>query len=350
MQTYTILDSIPFLSKSFTFKIMFVSFIGIHVPLLGVIFLLLFLESQLFSEPLNLFLIVLGFTLLATAVTLFIIRNLLNPLKKVKDGFNQYIMQGNVPVMPQKYQDEVGQLMIDTQFTIVQIETLQKMKEEFISILSHDIRNAFNEIHTSAQLKDKGLKLEGIDLSENIRKIAKNQLQMLDETINVIKSRQHNYNKAIKSESIDSASIMEDVLTQFNSKLKKKAITVSTDLHKGEFKGPQMLIKNVLTNLLSNAIKFTGSGGKIAVGMRISRRNLIIEVKDTGIGFDQASVEKIFEFDSSVGREGTEKEVSHGIGMYLTQRLLGYQKGTIEAFSEGLGKGATFTATLPLKR
>ena len=103
-----------------------------------------------------------------------------------------------------------------------------------------------------------------------------------------------------------------------------------------------------MVNLLSNAVKFTPDGGKVDVAARNLGRNIQIAVRDTGIGIAPEDHAAVFEEFKQVGRDYTRKAEGTGLGLALTKRFVELHGGEIRLESE-LGKGATFTFTLPVR-
>ena len=107
--------------------------------------------------------------------------------------------------------------------------------------------------------------------------------------------------------------------------------------------------KQILLNLLSNAVKFTPDGGRIEVSARADGDNVAVAVHDTGIGIAPEDQEAVFEEFRQVGRNYTNKQEGTGLGLALTRKFVELHGGRIWLESE-LGKGSTFTFTIPMKR
>ena len=106
--------------------------------------------------------------------------------------------------------------------------------------------------------------------------------------------------------------------------------------------------KQILLNLLSNAVKFTPEGGRITVGARQLDSMVEVSVTDTGIGIAPADCEAVFEEFRQVGTDYTKKSEGTGLGLALTRKFVELHGGTIKVTSV-LGKGSTFSFTLPLE-
>ena len=107
-------------------------------------------------------------------------------------------------------------------------------------------------------------------------------------------------------------------------------------------------LQQVFTNLISNAIKFTPDGGKISIGINRTAETVEVHVKDTGHGIDPDALPNIFRQFSQgeIGR--SRSNTGLGLGLSIVKILVNKHRGTVRAFSEGLGKGSEFTVTLPL--
>jgi len=124
-------------------------------------------------------------------------------------------------------------------------------------------------------------------------------------------------------------------------------LTVATDKSVGAMEGDERKVKQILFNLLSNAVKFTPSGGTVTLAARAADGQVVISVRDTGIGISAEDQEKIFEEFYQVGNSRTQEGT--GLGLALTRRLVELHHGRLAVESE-VGVGSTFTATMPLSQ
>src|SRR5262249_48890419 len=107
-------------------------------------------------------------------------------------------------------------------------------------------------------------------------------------------------------------------------------------------------IAQVLTNLLSNAVKFTSARGRIHVRLRQVGTRLEVSVADTGEGMDPAFLPHIFDSFRQADASRSRKHGGLGLGLALVKQLTELHGGTVEARSDGIGKGSTFLVNLPL--
>ncbi|NLT49488.1 MAG: hypothetical protein GXX85_01055 [Ignavibacteria bacterium] len=106
------------------------------------------------------------------------------------------------------------------------------------------------------------------------------------------------------------------------------------------------MVKTIFRNLMSNAIKFTDRGGKIDIKVELNDENILIKVKDTGVGMEQGKINKLFQIDQNVSSAGTQNEEGSGLGLILCKEFIHLNKGEISVKSQQ-GKGTEFSFTLP---
>lgn len=127
----------------------------------------------------------------------------------------------------------------------------------------------------------------------------------------------------------------------------KKNITIETNSTKDNVFADNSLTTTILRNLLTNAIKFTKANGKVTVATQRKGKFLEVSITDTGVGIDPKNIDKLFRIDSKISSPGTDSETGTGLGLILCKEFVEKQGGRIWVTSD-LGKGSTFTFTLPL--
>src|SRR5690606_23484106 len=130
MNLYISLSKIKFLRKSYIAKFLFIAFLGIHIPLIGLIIFILNFESAF--SPTTISMLALLLTLMATAITLFVLNSLMQPIKVMSKALNLYRSSKIVPNFLGEFDDEAGRLMQDIQSTVVENETLLQNKQDLI--------------------------------------------------------------------------------------------------------------------------------------------------------------------------------------------------------------------------
>jgi signal transduction histidine kinase len=113
--------------------------------------------------------------------------------------------------------------------------------------------------------------------------------------------------------------------------------------------GDTTRLQQVFWNLLKNASKFTPEGGSIRVESRNEPGNLIVDLTDSGIGFEPNAINRIFEAFTQASEEVTRAFGGLGLGLAIAKATVEAHGGTLQATSEGPGRGATFCVQLPLR-
>lgn len=347
MFLYQLLSKIPFLRKSFVLKILSVTFIGIHIPLLAVIFILILPGHESLS-PLLVGTTVLAFTLIATGVTLLVLNRLLVPIRKVKNSLEDYLHQSKLPHLPYHYEDEVGLLMNDTQYALTQLDALFQEKRSLLALLTHDLKNGFGNTVKALQLIQMGEK-EPDEMVDVMQKSASAQVEFYSRSMEMLLN-DHFTNKFAKNiREVDVSEMVDQIIQGRKASLDHKELNISKELPPMTVNLKSEILSKVVSNVLDNAIKFTPKGGNISVQGGSYDNMVVVKVRDQGIGFQATDVHKIFQANSPMGRRGTEGEKSRGVGMYLCKTLIEKNGGSIMASSEGPNKGSTFVISIPVE-
>ena len=143
---------------------------------------------------------------------------------------------------------------------------------------------------------------------------------------------------------------LENAVTLVRERAARHGITLELDLDPrlGELVGDERKVKQVLLNLLSNAVKFTPEGGRMSLKAVLTNGLVEISVSDTGIGIAPEDQAAIFEEFRQVGSDETRKQEGTGLGLTLAKKFVELHGGRLWVESE-LGRGSTFTFTLPLR-
>jgi len=344
MKTYHSLSKIKFLNK-YSYKFLFIAFLGIHVPLLGILFYTLFVSEV---TTLTIILIILGLTLGATALTLLMLNNLLSPIIKGKIALSEFVENNTVPQLPINYSDEVGEVLKNIQLTIENLDAVNKEKEEVTELISHDLKTPVHQSLSVLQLlrdevEDPVKSIEYIDILENI--ITK-QKDFLEDMIKMLKSKNVEMS-AVNFERFQISELIKMVISSQAVNIENKNLKVENKVPTKIYTiGHVQAFKKVISNLLNNAIKFSKAGGNIVFEGEQKDNTIILKTRDFGTGFTEKTKEIMFR-KFIPGHLGTEGEPSIGLGLHISQSIVKKHGGTIKAQSEGKDQGATMTIMLP---
>ncbi|RUT71901.1 sensor histidine kinase [Flavobacterium cupreum] len=349
MKLYHNLSQIGFLKKSYAFKFLFVAFIGIHIPLIGILFFVLYFETAVSPSSILIFSLIM--TLLATLITLVVLKQLIKPIAIASKSLDDYRNNRRLSVLPTEYTDEAGLLMCNIQESIYEAESYINEKQDLIYMLSHDLKNFAGNPQGLANLI----------ISENPSDSVKNLAGLICESTNLQFRYIENFIKLL-NEQDQIAKINQEVKTiifpnilpfineQVEQRLIDKNIklSLSLELNEARLRIDEGLLVQVLVNLISNAIKFSYFDSEVKVRIYFEKEKLVITVTDKGIGFNKDQIDELFKKFTPMSRLGTAKESSTGIGLYLCKKIIERNRGELSAASEGKNKGAEFKLVFEL--
>ena len=226
------------------------------------------------------------------------------------------------------------------------------LKDKMFSVISHDLRSPVSSIKLALDFISKGLVKPTDELfNETIKGLVKTTDEayiLLENLLGWAKSQSNIL--TVFPESLDLKSLASSIagLLKLNSENKK--ISIENNIPEGitVFADMQM-IQSVLRNLLSNALKFTPENGSIEMNALEMNTEVIISIKDSGVGISEPSLKRIFDQDQPVKTLGTNKESGSGLGLILCKDFVEKNGGRIWVESEK-GKGSTFSFTVPVNR
>lgn len=230
--------------------------------------------------------------------------------------------------------------------TIEQNIALLEMRKNIILTISHDIRAPLNVISGSAELAvDTREKKRRNTHLNNIRIVCRHIVHLLNNLLDV-----YRLNEAKETRNdvpFNLNALLERIAFGFSHVVNNKGILFNHDFTGTDVKlcGDVDRIEQILDNLLSNAVKFTETG-TISLNARYNEGELVLEIKDTGIGMSEDALSRIFHpFERLGSVRNTE---GFGLGLPITKGLVNLLGGTIDVTS-GIDRGSTFRVTLPLK-
>lgn len=232
----------------------------------------------------------------------------------------------------------------------------ERLRTEFFANISHEFRTPINVILGAIQLMDiylsgmHDLKYSGkfINLNKSMRQNCYRLIRLVDNLIDITKIDSGFLELNLKN--YDIVKIVRDINSSISEfvKLKSLNLELCCNIDEKVIACDPDKIERILLNLLSNAIKFTKAGDKISVNLTQEKNELIIGIKDSGIGIKKENLEIIFERFRQVNKSLTRENEGSGIGLSLVKLLVEMHEGTIEVKSE-YGKGSEFTVKLPIK-
>ncbi|MBK7859856.1 MAG: PAS domain S-box protein [Archangiaceae bacterium] len=222
-----------------------------------------------------------------------------------------------------------------------------RRKDEFLAILSHELRNPLAPILSAAQL----MKLRGDVASPNEREVILRQthhlIRLVDDLLDV--SRVTSGKIVLHKEPVDLAVVVANAVeaTAPLFELRQHRLTVSAPGDALTVNGDAVRLTQVASNLLSNAARYTPPGGSIEIAAWREGGEAMLRVADNGDGIDAAFLPRIFEMFVQGERGRDRAEGGLGLGLALVQSLVALHGGSVAAESGGKGRGSVFTVRLP---
>jgi signal transduction histidine kinase len=229
-------------------------------------------------------------------------------------------------------------------------EEANRLKDEFLAIVSHELRAPLNAMLGWVTLAREGsLDEEGKERAlEIVERNARTQKKLVDDLLDV--SSIITGNLSLEFESADIASIIESAVESVRPAAEAKGVGLQTQLEPlvDMLQLDRNRFQQVISNLVHNAVKFTSTGGAVKVRLRYRNGRAEIEVIDTGIGIAPEFLPFVFDRFRQADGSITRRHGGLGLGLAIVRSLVEMHGGTVGVESAGLGQGATFRITLPL--
>ncbi|MDZ8185760.1 MAG: MASE1 domain-containing protein [Nostoc sp. ChiSLP02] len=229
-------------------------------------------------------------------------------------------------------------------------EKANRLKDEFLAILSHELRNPLNPILGWATLLKKdsleqATKIRGI---ETIERNAKLQIQLIEDLLDV--SRIQRGKITLNIQPVNLANTIEEAKETIGLAIEAKNISLETvlDYDICMVAGDAGRLQQIIWNLLSNAVKFTPAAGKIKIRLQQVNNYAEVQVQDNGKGIIPEFLPFVFDYFRQADATSTREFGGLGLGLAIVKHLTELHGGTVKAESAGEGMGATFTVRLPL--
>ena len=231
-----------------------------------------------------------------------------------------------------------------------ELSDADRRKDEFLATLAHELRNPLAPIRNGLQL----MKMPGVSAAaaEQIRSMMERQIthmvRLIDDLMDVSRitrgklllRTEHVALAVVVNTAVEaSRPLVEQMGQELSVTLPQQALTVNADLTR---------LAQVFLNLLNNAAKYSRPGGHIHLHVEGQGSEVVVSVKDTGIGIAAEQLPHIFEMFAQVDRSLDTSRSGLGVGLALVKRLVEMHGGRVGARSEGLGTGSEFVVRLPL--
>jgi signal transduction histidine kinase/putative methionine-R-sulfoxide reductase with GAF domain len=233
-----------------------------------------------------------------------------------------------------------------------QLEAASRHKSEFLANMSHELRTplnaviGFSEVLTERMFGDLNDKQD--EYLRDIHASGQHLLSLINDILDLSKIEAGRMELELSDFDLPSAIDNAVILVRERAGRKGIALARTLDERVGAIRGDERKLKQVLLNLLSNALKFTPEGGRVEVRAAVADGMVEVSVADTGVGIAPEDQEAVFEEFRQVGTADKKVEGT-GLGLTLARKFIELHGGRIWVQSQ-VGRGATFTFTVPLPR
>ncbi|WP_234536911.1 sensor histidine kinase [Paenibacillus pseudetheri] len=301
-----------------------------------------------FGELRVFFAVIIGFTVLfSLGFVMISVLHVVKPITRLTTATKR-ISKGRYDIKLNTWrQDEIGQLASHFMIMSRELERTNRARQEFVANVSHEIESPLTSIQGFAQtLKDPTLPEDERIQYLNIIDQESHRLSMLSKQLLTLSSLDYDPN-SLQKKSIDLRAQLRQVVQIMEWRLTEKQLAVRLNLADISVHGDSNLLYQVWMNLITNAIKYTPAEGSIMISAKLDEGNCVVTFSDTGEGIPPEELPLIFDRFYKVDRARTRETHSSGLGLAITQKIVETHNGTIEV-SSAIGKGTTFTVTLPL--
>jgi PAS domain S-box-containing protein len=222
-------------------------------------------------------------------------------------------------------------------------------RDDFLAVLAHELRNPLAPIRNALQV----IRLGNHDpaLIEQMRAMAERQVGHMSRLVDALLDLSRISRGLIRllKEPVDVAQTVQRAVEGVEALVQDRRLTLSVSLPAQPVYAlaDSTRLQQVVGNLLSNAAKYTDPGGHILLTVRLEGADLVLRVRDTGVGIPPDMLPRIFDLFVQAERRLDNSQGGLGIGLTLVQKLVEMHGGSITAHSEGPGKGSEFVVRLP---
>ncbi|HEY8520029.1 MAG TPA: response regulator [Gammaproteobacteria bacterium] len=229
------------------------------------------------------------------------------------------------------------------------LQQASRRKDEFLAMLSHELRNPLAPIRSAVEVMRRVAPLD--PRISWAREVVERQVthlaQLVDDLLDVSRITQGKV--TLQREPVELGKIVSECIETSRAQIEAKRQRLVLDLPAAPVwvHGDVARLAQVFGNLLSNAVKYTPEGGTVEVSMAAQRGEVVVKVRDTGIGIEPQFLPHIFELFTQGDRTLDRSQGGLGVGLTVVKRLVHLHQGRVEACSHGLGKGSEFRVVLP---
>ena len=228
-------------------------------------------------------------------------------------------------------------------------EAVNRRQNEFLAMLAHELRNPLSPLAMAASLleRDAGAAPQQLRLASVITRQVDHMARLLDDLLDAARLSSGKIRLAV--ETLALADVLRHAVETVQPRILERGQALDVELPAAAVavEGDKVRLAQVFTNLLGNASKYTGDGGRLRLAAHADPDQIVVTISDDGTGIAPEVLPYIFDLFTQGPRSLARSEGGLGVGLNVVRNLVGMHRGTVEAHSDGPGRGSRFTVRLP---
>ncbi len=226
-------------------------------------------------------------------------------------------------------------------------EEKKKIRFQFISVLSHELKSPIAAVSNYLKLMEK--KIAGNDISAYSEFINRSQIRIKDmeklifDLLDLTRIESGEKKRDLSKVNFDS--VIEKILGNHAEDIKNRGITVEKNIAQADLTADRTELEIIANNLISNAVKYNTEGGKIKVQLSKKEGSVCFSVADTGIGIEEKDIDRLFKEFSRIKNEKTQSISGSGIGLSTVKKIVSLYNGSVSVSSK-VNEGSEFSIIL----
>ncbi|MFS2214739.1 sensor histidine kinase, partial [Telluria sp. Tellsp104] len=224
-------------------------------------------------------------------------------------------------------------------------EAVNRRQNEFLAMLAHELRNPLSPLAMAASLleRDAGAAPQQLRLASVITRQVDHMARLLDDLLDAARLSSGKIRLAV--ETLALADVLRHAVETVQPRILERgqALDVELPATAVAVEGDKVRLAQVFTNLLGNASKYTGDGGRLRLAAHADPDQIVVTISDDGTGIAPEVLPYIFDLFTQGPRSLARSEGGLGVGLNVVRNLVGMHRGTVEAHSDGPGRGSRFT-------
>jgi len=290
--------------------------------------------------------------LVTVLISLWLARRVNQPVKEMSAMARKIALSGDISeFVPVARRDEIGELGLSFNQMIGRLREQERLRQEFIANASHELKTPTMAIGSVVEALQAGAGDDSVlrrRFLGSLEKLVERQSSLLQDLLDI--TRLDAGSERVWQEKVGVSNLINDAVEQIRSQAEKKdlQLRVPSESNGYAVSGDAIQLQRALVNILTNAVNYTPDGGVITVQASLSDADRIkIRIQDTGVGIDSVDLPRIFDRFYRTDKARSRASGGTGLGLAITREIVARHHGTVTVESV-VGKGSTFTVTLPL--